>query len=92
MCTQAGNLSDASACLLQQRGARPDLQHHPVHAIQRGVVVQTASPTGWKWTVYVPGRPPKSGTAVNRLFAIRHAEVAIEKAIKVKPAKTPTKQ
>jgi hypothetical protein len=42
-------------------------------------VVQTANPTGWKWTVYVPGKR----TAPNRLGAIRYAESAIDKAIKV---------
>jgi hypothetical protein len=53
-------------------------------------VVQTANPTGWKWTVYIPGRRPKSGTATSRPVAIVHAEIAIENAIKVKSAKPQT--
>jgi hypothetical protein len=43
-------------------------------------------PTGWKWTVYIPGRSPKFGTAINRRAAIRRAQAAIEMAIKVKRA------
>jgi hypothetical protein len=54
-------------------------------------VVQTANPTGWKWTIYVPGRRPKTGTASNRSMAIRLAEIAIDKAIRVKSAKRPVK-
>jgi len=52
-------------------------------------IVQTANPTG---SVYIPGRRSKSGTANKRLLAIRHAETAIDNAIKVGPTKTPTKQ
>jgi hypothetical protein len=55
-------------------------------------VVQTANPTGWKWTIYVPGKRPKSGTALNRAIAIRVAELAIDKAIKVKVTKPAPKQ
>jgi len=55
-------------------------------------VVQTANPTGWKWTIYIAGRRPKSGTGLNRPIAIRLAEIAINKAIKVKPAKFVAKQ
>jgi len=47
-------------------------------------VVQTANPTGWKWTIYIPGKRPKSGVTFNRDAAIRIAEHAIDKAIKVK--------
>jgi hypothetical protein len=50
-------------------------------------VVQTANPNGRKWTIYVPGKRPKSGMALNRPSAIRLAETAIDKAIKVTIAK-----
>jgi hypothetical protein len=55
-------------------------------------VVQTANPTGWKWTIYIPGKRPKSGMALNRPTAIRLAETAIDKAIKVTIAKPRPKQ
>jgi hypothetical protein len=55
-------------------------------------VVQTANPTGWKWTIFIPGRRPKSGTALSRAIAIRVAELAIDKAIKVKRTKPASKQ
>ena len=55
------------------------MEHHSIPY----TVVRTASPTGWKWTVFVPGKRPKSGTAANRLVAIRLAQMAIDKAIKV---------
>jgi hypothetical protein len=55
-------------------------------------VVQTANPTGWKWTIYMPGKRPKSGTAFNRAIAIRVAELAIDKAINVKITKPASKQ
>jgi len=61
----------------------------------RGVqylIVQTANPTGWRWTIYVPGRQPKTGTAANRPIAIRFAEIAIDKAIRVKVLKPPVRQ
>jgi hypothetical protein len=54
--------------------------------------VQTANPTGWKWTVDFPGRKPKSGVSANRVMAIRAAKIAIDHAIKVKPAKQSTTQ
>jgi hypothetical protein len=37
----------------------------------------------------VPGKRPKSGTALNRLIAIRLAQMAIDKAIKLKLAPRP---
>jgi hypothetical protein len=45
-------------------------------------VVQTASPTGWKWTIEVDGRI-KTGRSYDRAMAIRQAEIAIERAQKV---------
>jgi hypothetical protein len=47
-------------------------------------VVQTANPTGWRWTIELPGKAPKSGQATSRARAVRMAETAIDKAIKVK--------
>ena len=46
-------------------------------------VVQTSSPTGWKWIVRLDGKT-KTGTAPHRTAAVRFAEIAIEKAIRVK--------
>jgi hypothetical protein len=34
-------------------------------------VVQTTNPVGWRWIVYLPGRPPKTGTSPNREIALR---------------------
>jgi len=47
-------------------------------------VVRTANPTGWKWTIELPGKPPKSGRAASRTVAVSKAVIAIDKAIKVK--------
>jgi hypothetical protein len=44
-------------------------------------VVQTASPTGWKWTIEVDGRI-KTGRSYDRAMAIRQAEIAIGRAQK----------
>jgi hypothetical protein len=43
-------------------------------------LVQTANPTGWKWTIELPGRRPKTGMSVHRRMAIRAAVAAIESA------------
>jgi len=37
-------------------------------------VVQTSSPTGWKWIVRLDGKT-KAGTAPNRTAAVRLAEL-----------------
>jgi len=47
-------------------------------------VVQTSSPTGWKWTVRLDEQRTKIGTAPSRMAAIRLAETAIDNSIKVK--------
>ena len=49
-------------------------------------VVQTANPTGWKWTVRLDETRTKMGTAFSRDTAIVFAERAIEKAAKPKTA------
>lgn len=50
-------------------------------------VVQTTNPVGWKWIVYLPGRPPKTGTSTNRKIALLHARNAIDQAVEVRPTK-----
>jgi hypothetical protein len=45
-------------------------------------VVQTANPTGWKWTVWLDERRSKMGNAFSRASAITFAQHAIEKIIK----------
>ena len=50
-------------------------------------MVQTAAPSGWKWTVTLPGRQPVTGQAYNREEAIRFAKFAIDGANKVKRSK-----
>jgi hypothetical protein len=48
-------------------------------------VVQTASPTGWKWTVQIPGKKVMTGRAVSRALAIAYAKTAIDRVMKAKP-------
>jgi hypothetical protein len=55
-------------------------------------VVQTASPTGRKWTVQILGKRTKTGRAPSRALAMIYARTAIEKAIKVKRQPKPTRQ
>jgi hypothetical protein len=43
------------------------------------IVVQTATPTGWKWTLCLPEGRTKSGTAFSRFSAIKFAQNAIDK-------------
>jgi hypothetical protein len=42
-------------------------------------VVQTANPTGWKWTVSAEGRQLRSGEGRSRTAAIALAQTAIDK-------------
>ena len=44
-------------------------------------VVQTASPTGWKWTVYLDDGRIKTGTSFSKGNAIFSAVRAIEKVV-----------
>jgi hypothetical protein len=48
-------------------------------------VVQTACPTGWKWTVWLPSRRMSTGKTSGRLEAIRCAQLAIEKGLAEHP-------
>jgi hypothetical protein len=45
-------------------------------------VVQTASPTGWKWTVQLDQNRTKTGTGFSRATAVGLAQRAIDKALK----------
>ena len=44
-------------------------------------VIQTANPTGWKWTVQLDGGRTKTGLSISREYAIFAATNAIEKAL-----------
>lgn len=44
-------------------------------------VVQTASPVGWLWTVYLPGERRKTGRSPTRPVAVAHAHAVIEDAV-----------
>ena len=45
-------------------------------------VLQTANPTGWKWTVFLDENRTRTGIAHSRAHAVLEAERAIDKAIK----------
>jgi len=49
-------------------------------------------PTGWKWTIHLPGRKPKTGVSAYRVIAICAAKAAIENAIRIRAEKKPTTQ
>jgi hypothetical protein len=44
-------------------------------------VVQTSSPTGWKWTVPCESGRDKTGICQSRMVATRMAEYAIDKML-----------
>jgi hypothetical protein len=48
-------------------------------------VVQTADPTGWRWTVQMEGRESRTGSGHNRTAAIALAQIAIDKLLKAHP-------
>ena len=48
-------------------------------------VVQTANPTGWKWTVSMDGRQPRTGEGYTRAAAIALAQLAIDRLAKTVP-------
>jgi hypothetical protein len=48
-------------------------------------VVQTANPSGWKWTVVLDEKKTRTGDSWSRAAAILDAEGTITKAIKIKP-------
>jgi hypothetical protein len=45
-------------------------------------VVQTANPTGWKWTVFLDATRTRTGIAHSRAHAVLDAERAIDKVTK----------
>lgn len=45
-------------------------------------VVQTANPTGWRWTVSMEGRQPRCGEGHSRATAVTLAQLAIDKLAK----------
>ena len=45
-------------------------------------IVQTSNPTGWKWIERLDDGRTRTGTAPNRVAAIRLAQIRIEKAVK----------
>jgi hypothetical protein len=48
-------------------------------------VVQTANPTGWKWTMQLDGGHIKTGVSYSRQYAIYEVTNAIEKALSAAP-------
>jgi hypothetical protein len=45
-------------------------------------VVQTANPSGWKWTALLDATRTRTGTAPSRAHAVLDAERAIDKVAK----------
>jgi hypothetical protein len=53
-------------------------------------VVQTACPTGWKWTVYLDADTIRTGSTYSKEEAVRRAQLAVDKAIAApRPKNTP---
>src|SRR5205814_5362507 len=52
-------------------------------------VVQTACPTGWKWTVQLPNSRISTGKTSSRPEAISRAQLAIEQALAVPSPNAP---
>ena len=46
-------------------------------------VVQSSSPDGWKWTVFLGAKRTRTGESTTRADAVLDAERAIDKALKV---------
>jgi hypothetical protein len=49
------------------------------------LIVRTANPTGWKWTVQLDECHTKTGLSFSREYAIFDATNAIEKALSATP-------
>jgi hypothetical protein len=61
----------------------------------RGVeftVLQTANPKGWRWTVEMAGRKPKSGVVRDRAGAIINAKRAIDLVLGAQQTDASTEQ
>jgi hypothetical protein len=67
----------------------PDQPQAGVNAIRyKGIefqVVQTANPTGFKWTVRLDDKRARTGESYSRIEAIRDAQRGIDNVIKAKP-------
>jgi hypothetical protein len=48
-------------------------------------IVQTASPTGWKWSVQIDDNRTKTGTSFSKGNAIFQAVTAINKVLSAQP-------
>jgi hypothetical protein len=48
-------------------------------------VVETVSPTAWKWTVLLDGAPTRTGSGTTRTHAIGLAQRAIDKVLSAVP-------
>jgi hypothetical protein len=48
-------------------------------------VEQTDDPAGWRWTVHMEGREPRTGSGHNRTAAVALAQIAIDKLLKADP-------
>jgi hypothetical protein len=48
-------------------------------------IVQTANPTGWKWTVQIDDTSTKTGTSFSKGNAIFKAVAAIDKVLAAQP-------
>jgi hypothetical protein len=55
-------------------------------------VVQTANPTGWKWTVSIDAKRTKTGSGFSRIGAIRRVEKVIESHLKEQARKSAAEQ
>jgi hypothetical protein len=51
-------------------------------------VLQTASPTGWKWTVHLHDQKAKTGEAPDRQSGVLRAMAFIDRTIQAKMART----
>lgn len=51
-------------------------------------VVPTANPTGWKWTVSMDGRQPRTGEAYTRAAAVALAQLTIDRLAKTVSARS----
>ena len=44
-------------------------------------IIQTTSPCGWKWVVFLDATKTRTGTALTRADAVLDAEFAIDQAL-----------
>jgi hypothetical protein len=45
-------------------------------------IVQTANPSGWKWTIFLDATRTRTGTSHTKANAVLEVEIAIDRAIK----------